>query len=104
MSQQRYTNMNRREGNITPKGALAMTINLNDIKSDSDSKIKIEGYKFLASYNWTKADEPTIFVPGIQHSVTIGTRVTTDNGQVLQHSGRLLHFQSSSLKTMAKPV
>jgi hypothetical protein len=32
---------------------------------DPQTIVSIKNYKFLASYNWVKVNEPTILVPGI---------------------------------------
>lgn len=41
---------------------------LENLKIVPDVQIQIERCEFLASYNWTNAKMPTIFVPGIAPS------------------------------------
>lgn len=57
--------------NIKPQGTPFAIIKLDDLEPVSDIQIQIENYNFLASYNWTKAKEPTIFIPGIWLPVSI---------------------------------
>jgi hypothetical protein len=42
---------------------------LASLKIVPDVQIQIEHCEFLASYNWTHAETPTIFVPGIAPTI-----------------------------------
>ncbi|KAI9652700.1 MAG: hypothetical protein M1829_001483 [Trizodia sp. TS-e1964] len=55
-----------RETPLPPLGPLLTTIQHNELEADqaSSSDAKITGLEDLASYNWLKADEPTIITPG----------------------------------------
>ena len=65
MSRKRHVE-NLQRSDVKPEKTLIKIGTIDDLESGPDFQIQIERCKFLASYNWTKAKEPTVFIPGIQ--------------------------------------
>lgn len=60
---------NRRQDNkfkamIEDNTGMVCSIDPSELGKSYDGPIRLTDYRFLASYNWSKAEEPTIFIPG----------------------------------------
>jgi hypothetical protein len=51
-------------GTVSSSAGITKVIKWSEIDLDGKEKISIENAKFIASYNSTKREEPTIYVPG----------------------------------------
>ena len=43
---------------------MVCSLETSELDHGSGGPVRLIDYQFLASYNWSKAEEPTIFVPG----------------------------------------
>jgi hypothetical protein len=43
---------------------IACSIELSELGKGYDGPVRLANCRFLASYNWLKVEEPTIYVPG----------------------------------------
>jgi hypothetical protein len=62
-------NQDRRRNNklramIKDGVGIACSIELSELGKGYDDPVRLTNYRFLASYNWLKVEEPTIYVPG----------------------------------------
>ncbi len=69
----KYKKMARVRAMMRDTENILCAIELSELDHGFDDPVKLTEYQFLASYNWSKVKEPTIFVPGWYS--TVGTMI-----------------------------
>ncbi|KAF4611335.1 hypothetical protein G7Y89_g15678 [Cudoniella acicularis] len=79
----------------SPQETPIAILNFDNLDSSSGGHIQTENCKFLASYNWTKAKDPTIFVPGapalwIAPQLPITVPKDDAEARIAEHANRII--------------
>ncbi|KAF8855691.1 hypothetical protein BDZ45DRAFT_654934, partial [Acephala macrosclerotiorum] len=83
-SRKRHIKKDLQRADVKPEKTLTKIVTIDNLESGPDFQIQIERCKFLASYNWTKAMEPTIFIPGapaLWIAPTLPIAISKDDGK-----------------------